>query len=177
MEEAWHVGNYLNQAKALVAHGGWLDWLEEQGAQPKQAQMLMKLAGIEKRKVFAFESVEAALESAKKPHVYEATIRNPEPLLRAAKELEPDRISELISGDVTFAWWIHPEGGNGLALWTAAWSAVCAWADAFVRIESDATEEDCQMVNDLHQAALILATRFLRCSSKKGSEASRRVRR
>ena len=37
VEEAWQAGHYLNQAKARVAHGGWLGWIEKRGAQPRQA--------------------------------------------------------------------------------------------------------------------------------------------
>ena len=165
VEEAWLAGHYLNQAKARVAHGGWLGWLEKRGAQPRQAQMLMKLAGIEKRKVFAFETVQAALDSAKRPHAAATlTIRNPEPLMRVVKEL--DRVGDLLSGNLNLALWIHPKGGNGIALWTAAWSALCVYSDALAELSSESNEEDCQAVDALHQAALIMATRFY-------SEASR----
>ena len=189
VEEAWQAGHYLNQAKALVGHGGWLPWLEERGIVHDTANRIMSLAWMDISQVAKFESVHAALECGKKhrdvgeanasptqknPNETKApdplseanasptlTIRNPEPLMRVGKELlEQERISELMSCDVTLAWWIHPEGGNGIDLWLVAWTALRVYLAAFVELSSESNEEDCQAVDDLHQAALIMATRF-----------------
>ena len=77
VEEAWKAGGYLNQAKALVAHGGWLGWLEERGVHRSLAGRLMLLAELmEIAQIAQFESVQAALESVKKPHVAQASGEN-----------------------------------------------------------------------------------------------------
>ena len=168
VEEAWRCGDALIAAKAETPHGEWLPALRAAGISHDVAKRLMRLrqtyANIGQIALFDTVSQALKLPQAIKPPDAAATltIRNPEPVLLAAKELELERLRELMSLDVTgaFAWWIHPEGGNGLTLWTAATSAVYAWAEAFVGIESDSTEEDCQAVNDLHEAVLILATSF-----------------
>src|SRR5262245_32261201 len=38
------AGDRLNEAKALVGHGGWLPWLEECGIPVRTAQRYMRLA-------------------------------------------------------------------------------------------------------------------------------------
>ena len=76
VEEAWKAGQYLNQAKRLVPHSGWLAWLDNRGVHPRQAQRLMKLEDFEKRQLDVFETVQAALESVKKPHVSQASGEN-----------------------------------------------------------------------------------------------------
>ena len=77
VEEAWQAGHYLNQAKGLVAHGGWYDWLEERGVASRTAERFMELAALmEIRQIGGFETVQAALESVKKPHVSQASGEN-----------------------------------------------------------------------------------------------------
>ena len=74
VEEAWQVGHHLNQAKALVGHGGWYDWLDERGVANQTANRFMQLSQhFDIPQLGGFESVQAALESAKKPHVAHAS--------------------------------------------------------------------------------------------------------
>ena len=44
VDEAWRVGDLLNQAKALCGHGDWLPFLEERAIEAKSAQNYMMLA-------------------------------------------------------------------------------------------------------------------------------------
>ena len=78
VEEAWQAGRYLLKAKGLVAHGGWLGWLDERGIEATLSSRLMNLnLGFPKiLQIAKFETVQAALESAKKPHVSQASGEN-----------------------------------------------------------------------------------------------------
>ena len=91
VEEAWQAGCYLNQAKGLVAHGGWLNWLDERGVERTLSFRLMSLASSypQMLQLATFETVHAALESAKKPHVSQASGENewytPPKIIEAAR--------------------------------------------------------------------------------------------
>ena len=67
VEEAWQAGNYLRQAKALVNHGGWLDWLDERGVANQTANRLMQLSKLDIPQVGEFDSVQAALKQIAAP--------------------------------------------------------------------------------------------------------------
>ena len=54
VEEAWLAGDYLLKAKRLVAHGGWLGWLEERGITQQTASRFMILGGMEITQVGVF---------------------------------------------------------------------------------------------------------------------------
>ena len=41
MHHAWHAGRLLTAAKARLAHGTWLPWLERAGLSPRTAQRLI----------------------------------------------------------------------------------------------------------------------------------------
>ena len=41
MEHAWHAGRLLRAAKARLAHGTWLPWLDRAGLSPRTAQRLI----------------------------------------------------------------------------------------------------------------------------------------
>ena len=60
-----------------MAHGGWRNWLEERGISKSTAHRLIALSQlIDLSQVGTFESVQAALDSAKKPHVSQASGEN-----------------------------------------------------------------------------------------------------
>ena len=72
VEEAWRVGDYLLKAKALVAHGGWLDWLEERGIAHATASRFMKLAQLmDISQIEKYESVQAALKLIAAPAAHD----------------------------------------------------------------------------------------------------------
>ena len=78
VEEAWKAGGCLLKAKRLVPHGGWLPWLEALGMSDPTASRFMRLhlAFPKTRQLDVFETVQAALESVKKPHVSQASGEN-----------------------------------------------------------------------------------------------------
>ena len=44
---ALDAGGLLAQAKALIPHGGWADWLQRVGVKPRTASAWMKLAAMD----------------------------------------------------------------------------------------------------------------------------------
>ena len=47
MDAALDAGGLLAQAKALIPHGGWADWLQRVGVKPRTASAWMKLAAMD----------------------------------------------------------------------------------------------------------------------------------
>ena len=161
IEEAWHCGDALIAAKAETKHGDWLPALKAVGISHDAAKRLMLLRRkySEIAQIALFDSVFAALASGKSPRAAESdgpSIRDPGPLVEVAK-IHFDEKGLFGEASLGFAVWMMKEGAN---LWMAAACALRAYSVALTELSSEANEEDCRGVDDLHQAAVTMATRF-----------------
>ena len=165
IEEAWRCGDALIAAKAETKHGEWLPALSVAGIAQETAKGFMRLrrAYPEIAELRRFDSVSAALQlpQASKPQAAPPplTIRNPKPLFKLFEILE--QAEEWIPASLQFAWWMHPKGGNGIVLWTAAYGAVSAYSDALHRLSSESNQGDCDAVDDLYDAVIITSRCYL----------------
>ena len=169
VEEAWRCGDALIAAKAETKHGEWLPALKAVGIGERTAQDLMRLRQTyaEIRKLRVFDSVSAALTRGKSPRpgalqlpqAVESdgpTIRDPGPLVEVAKiHFDDEGLFE--GATLGFTVWMMKEGAF---LWMAAACALRAYSVALTELSSEANEEDCRGVDDLHQAAVTMASRF-----------------
>ena len=161
IEEAWQCGDALIAAKAETKHGDWLPTLRVAGIAQETAKRFMRLcqAYPEIAQVGRFDSVHAALTSGKSPRAAESdgpSIRDPGPLVEVAK-IHFDEKGLFEEASLGFAVWMMKEGAN---LWMAAACALRAYSVALTELSSEANEEDCRGVDDLHQAAVTMASRF-----------------
>ena len=162
IEEAWHCGDALIAAKAETKHGEWESALKASGINYRTASRMMSLRESypEIGQVVRFDSVSAALlTSGKSPRAAAhdgPSIRDPGPLVEVAK-IHFDEKGLFEEASLGFAVWMMKEGAN---LWMAAACALRAYSVALTELSSEANEEDCRGVDDLHQAAVTMASRF-----------------
>ena len=161
IEEAWHCGDALIAAKAETKHGEWLPALSAVGITPDTAERLRRLRRkySEIPQLAVFDSVHAALTSGKSPRAVESdgpTIRDPGPLVEVAK-IHFDDKGLFEEASLGFAVWMWKDGTD---LWAAAAYALRAYGVALAELSIESNEEDCRAVDDLHQAALTMASRF-----------------
>ena len=66
VDEAWRVGDLLNQAKALCSHGDWLPFLDERDVNQKTANNYMSLARHSVAKLVNFTNLTDATNEARR---------------------------------------------------------------------------------------------------------------